>query len=85
LETVYQRLRDAINESHGYRILGPDDILEEGDETAWGSSLLGQAHDGWHTVTADDFGDAIGKPVSWSNSPSSRDIDCAERMFRRKR
>lgn len=68
----------------GYRMLDDDDVLQEGDQTACVSMLLGYDGDRWVEVTAEDFPNDLGKTIGWYREESS-DADRWDRVFRRVR
>lgn len=88
LSSKYAALRDAINDSAGYRILDDDDVIQEGDETTCASLLLSTMFgEDWHRMSrkSEDWRDMIGRTVRDMNDPKHNDeMDVTERLFRRK-
>jgi hypothetical protein len=78
----YEMVRDALIECTGYRVLGDNDVLQAGDETACASMLFGY-YEQWQTMD-DEFADYFGQTVAWANDEKRDEMDATERLFRRK-
>ena len=84
LDYRYERFRDLINESAGYRILEDTDVIQKGDETVCGSTLYSEAET-WSVMKDEDWAEFYGRTVKeMNNSKINREEDFDERMFRRK-
>jgi hypothetical protein len=84
LDVDYLELRDTINECIGYRVLEAKDVLQEGDETACGSLILGGWYGVWVVMDSEEWADYFGQTVEWANDDERGDMDASERLFRRK-
>lgn len=85
LNARYEELRWIINDCAGYRVLNEDDVLQRGDETVCGSTLLA-GHEEWQTMEEDDFASFFGRTVKDMNDRThNNEMDTEERLFRRKR